>query len=199
MEEIMPPKAKFTRDEIIQTAFLIAKEEGLEKITARELGSRLGSSARPIFTVFETMEQIKAEVLRCAKDLYRQYVQRGLQQKLAFQGVGIAYITFALEEPKLFGLLFMTPDTKQTGVDQILPLIDESYEQILQSVQIPYGLNREQADMIYQHLWTYSHGIAAMCATGLCRYTTQQIAERLTEIFRSLLMMEKAGGARHEN
>lgn len=195
----MPPKAKFTRDEIIQTAFLIAKEEGLEKITARELGSRLGSSARPIFTVFETMEQIKAEVLRCAKDLYRQYVQRGLQQKLAFQGVGIAYITFALEEPKLFGLLFMTPDTKQTGVDQILPLIDESYEQILQSVQIPYGLNREQADMIYQHLWTYSHGIAAMCATGLCRYTTQQIAERLTEIFRSLLMMEKAGGARHEN
>ena len=199
MEEIMPPKAKFTRDEIIQTAFLIAKEEGLEKITARELGSRLGSSARPIFTVFETMEQIKAEVLRCAKDLYRQYVQRGLQQKLAFQGVGIAYITFALEEPKLFGLLFMNPDTKQTGVDQILPLIDESYEQILQSVQIPYGLNREQADMIYQHLWTYSHGIAAMCATGLCRYTTQQIAERLTEIFRSLLMMEKAGGARHEN
>ncbi len=195
----MPPKAKFTRDEIIQTAFLIAKEEGLEKITARELGSRLGSSARPIFTVFETMEQIKAEVLRCAKDLYRQYVQRGLQQKLAFQGVGIAYITFALEEPKLFGLLFMNPDTKQTGVDQILPLIDESYEQILQSVQIPYGLNREQADMIYQHLWTYSHGIAAMCATGLCRYTTQQIAERLTEIFRSLLMMEKAGGARHEN
>lgn len=199
MEEIMPPKAKFTRDEIIQTAFLIAKEEGLEKITARELGSRLGSSARPIFTVFETMEQIKAEVLRCAKDLYRQYVQRGLQQKLAFQGVGIAYITFALEEPKLFGLLFMNPDTKQTGVDQILPLIDESYEQILQSVQIPYGLNREQADMIYQHLWTYSHGIAAMCATGLCRYTTQQIAERLTQIFRSLLMMEKAGGARHEN
>ncbi len=195
----MPPKAKFTRDEIIQTAFLIAKEEGLEKITARELGSRLGSSARPIFTVFETMEQIKAEVLRCAKDLYRQYVQRGLQQKLAFQGVGIAYITFALEEPKLFGLLFMNPDTKQTGVDQILPLIDESYEQILQSVQIPYGLNREQADMIYQHLWTYSHGIAAMCATGLCRYTTQQIAERLTQIFRSLLMMEKAGGARHEN
>ena len=145
------------------------------------------------------MEQIKAEVLRCAKDLYRQYVQRGLQQKLAFQGVGIAYITFALEEPKLFGLLFMNPDTKQTGVDQILPLIDESYEQILQSVQIPYGLNREQADMIYQHLWTYSHGIAAMCATGLCRYTTQQIAERLTQIFRSLLMMEKAGGARHEN
>ncbi len=190
----MPPKAKFTRDEIIQTALAITREDGFEKITARELGSRLGSSARPIFTVFENMEQIKAEVMRCARDLYRQYVDRGLQQELAFQGVGIAYIRFALEEPKLFCLLFMNPNTGEKRVDQILPFIDESYERILESVQVPYGLSRDQADMIYQHLWTYSHGIAAMCATGLCRYTMQQITERLTEIFRSLLMSGNIGG-----
>ena len=57
--DAMPPKAKFTRDEILEMAFQIAKEEGIDAVTARELGSRLGSSARPIFTVFENMDEVK--------------------------------------------------------------------------------------------------------------------------------------------
>ena len=189
----MPPKAKFTRDEIIETAFQIAKTDGLDKITARELGKQLESSARPIFTVFENMEEVKAEVIACAKELYRQYVLDGLQNEVAFKGVGIAYITFAIEEPKLFQLLFMSARAEQIDVEHILPMIDASYEEILQSVQIPYGLGRQAADMIYQHLWTYTHGIATMCATGLCNYTKEQISDRLTQIFKSLLMMEKGG------
>lgn len=189
----MPPKAKFTSDEIIEAAFQIAKTEGLDKITARELGKRLGSSSRPIFTVFENMEQIKSEVIACAKELYRQYIAEGLQEELAFRGVGIAYIKFAIKEPKLFQLLFMSIVPEQVGVENILPIIDESYEQILQSVQVPYKLSRERADIIYQHLWTYTHGIATMYATGLCSYTKEPISDRMAEIFKALLMLEKGG------
>lgn len=190
----MPPSAKFTREEIITVAFQIARTDGPEKITARELGKRLGSSARPVFTVFKNMDEVKAEVISCAKELYRQYVRKGLEQEIAFKGVGMAYITFAVEEPKLFQLLFMNAGFMQMDVEHILPVIDASYEEILQSVQKPYGLSRQAADRIYQHLWTYTHGIATMCATRLCRYTKEQISERLTEIFKSLLMMEKGAG-----
>lgn len=194
----MPPKAKFTKDEIIQMAFRITREEGLDKITARELGTRLGSSARPIFTVFENMDQIREAVMGCAKELYRQYVLRGLEEETAFRGVGMAYVSFAMDEPRLFRLLFMSARTELTGVEHILPQIDTSYEEILQSVQAPYDLSREAADIIYQHLWTYTHGIAVMCATGLCVYTAKQISDRMTEIFKALLMMEKSGGLNYD-
>lgn len=186
----MPPKAKFSREEIIEAAFQIARTDGLEKITARELGARLGSSARPIFTVFENMDEVKAEVIIRAKALYGQYVADGLQQELAFKGVGMAYIRFSIEESMLFQLLFMSPAAGQTGVENILPEIDDSYEKILESVQ-KYVDTRKAAEMIYQHLWTYSHGIATMCATKLCSYTMEQIGERLTQIFLALMMMEK--------
>lgn len=194
----MPPRAKFTREEIIEAAFQMAREEGIDKITARELGNRLGSSARPIFTVFESMEEVKTEVLTRAKKVYGQYVADGLQQELAFKGVGMAYITFAIEEPKLFQLLFMSAVEERTGVQNILPQIDASYEDILQSVQ-KYVDSKEAADMIYQHLWTYTHGIATMCATGLCSYTMEQIGERLTQIFVSLMMMEKSKAQPQQN
>lgn len=188
----MPPKAKFTREEIIEAAFQMARAEGIDRITARELGKKLQSSARPIFTVFENMEEVRSKVIARAKEVYGSYVAEGLRQELAFKGVGMAYIRFSMEEPMLFRLLFMSAVPGKSGVETILPQIDASYEDILQSVQ-KYVDSREAADMIYQHLWTYTHGIATMCATGLCSYTTEQIGERLTQIFVALMMMEKRG------
>lgn len=193
----MPPKAKFTREEIIEAAFQIARTEGLDKITARELGKKLESSARPIFTVFENMDEVKTEVIARAKEVYGQYVADGLKQELAFKGVGMAYIKFSMKEPMLFQLLFMSVVPGDMSVESILPQIDASYEDILQSVQ-KYVDSREAADMIYQHLWTYTHGIATMCATGLCSYSVEQIGERLTQIFTGLMMLEKGAKKDHD-
>ena len=44
----MPPKPKFTKDEIVDAALDIVSRDGVEAMTAREVGERLGSSARPI-------------------------------------------------------------------------------------------------------------------------------------------------------
>ena len=103
----MPPKAKFTRDEIIEASLTIVKADGFKALTARALGARLGSSARPIFTVFDSMEEVQQAVMDEAKRIYKQYVERGLKEELPFKGVGTQYILFAVEEPKLFQLLFM--------------------------------------------------------------------------------------------
>ncbi len=195
----MPPKAKFTRDEILEAAMHIAEENGIDAVTARELGNRLGSSARPVFTVFESMDEIRQAVVARAKALYGQYVADGLNCQPAFKGVGMAYIRFAMEHPKLFQLLFMTPPQDSRNVSGILPVIDDNYAKILQSVQEPYGLEREAAEKLYQHLWTYTHGIAAMFATGLCSLTARQMEERLTEVFQGLLFLERKRQSATEN
>lgn len=195
----MPPKAKFTKDEILDMAFYITKEYGIDAVTARELGARLGSSARPIFTIFESMDEVKESVIIKSKELYGQYVEDGLKSQLAFKGVGIAYIRFAIEQPKLFQLLFMRPTQEPTDVSMILPVIDDNYEKILQSVQEPYCLERKAAERLYQHLWTYTHGIATMFATGLCSYTMEQLEERLTDVFKGLLLVEKGRDRNDKN
>ena len=187
----MPPKAKFNRNEIIDTALCITREQGIEAVTARELGNRLGSSARPIFTVFNSMDEVKELVILKSKELYGQYVEEGLNQETAFKGVGIAYIRFAIEQPKLFQLLFMMPVEGNKDISMILPVIDDNYDKILKSVQEPYCLEKQVAENIYQHLWTYTHGIATMIATGICHYTMEQISENLTYVFKGLLLYEK--------
>ena len=55
----MPPKAKFQKEEIVTAAFEIVRKEGWKALTARALGAKLGSSACPIFTVFQNMEEVE--------------------------------------------------------------------------------------------------------------------------------------------
>lgn len=189
----MPPKAKFSKAEIIQAALDIVRADGFQALTARALGTKLGSSARPVFTVFESMEEVQQAVLEAAKKLYTEYIAQGLSMELAFKGVGTQYIRFATEEPKLFQLLFMTEQETIPNLSGILPVIDQNYENILHSVQNEYGIGEAAAQSLYRHLWIYSHGIASLCATKVCQFTNAQIEEMLKEVCLSLLKNGKAG------
>ena len=190
----MPPKAKFTKDEIIETALHIVRTDGLEALTSRELGMRLGSSARPIFTVFKSMEEVQQAVIQSARTLYREYVRKGLTAEHPFKGVGTQYILFSVNEPKLFQLLFMTERPQIPDLSGVLPLIEESYDEILLSIQDTYGISELLAEKLYRHLWIYTHGIATLCATRMCRFTGAEISSMITEVFTSLLKNGKECG-----
>ena len=173
----MPPKAKFTREEIIKAAVRIVETDGAEALTARNLGAKLGSSARPVFTVFENMSEVFTEVDAYARGVYAGYVNAGLEEALPFKGVGENYIRFAAERPKLFALLFMKE--KERIPDAHCVLED--------------GLDEATAEKLYLHIWIYSHGVAVLLATKVCAFTEREISEMLTTVFSSLLVRAKKG------
>lgn len=195
----MPPKAKFTKEEIVNAGIEILREKGIESVTAREIGNYLNSSARPIFTVFSSMNDVMKEIEVKAKKIYAQYIRKGLEKDIAFKGVGQAYVKFAKNEPKLFQLLFMKELPQQTSLENILPVIDDNYNVILSSVKDGYGLSMDTSIKLYHHLWIYTHGIATLLATGMCSFSDEEISNMLTDIFVSLLIRIKAGTDNDKN
>lgn len=187
----MPPKAKFTKEQITEAALGIIREKGMDSLTARSLGNKLGSSACPIFTVFKNMEEVQQSVIETAKTVYKAYVDKGLTEVPAFKGVGTQYILFAINEPNLFQLLFMTEQTSVSNLEGVLPLIDENYDKILSSIVTGYGIERDAAKRLYRHLWIYTHGIATLSVTRMCRFTGEEISDMMTEVFVSLLKSVK--------
>ena len=183
----MPPKCKFTREEIIAAALDIARKQGIEAVTARALGEKLESSSKPVFSIFANMEEVQEETLKAARALYNEYIAQALASEQAFREVGSQYIRFAITEPKLFQMLFMSEQTEKRSALGILPMIDDNYEEILASVQKGYGLDETTAKSFYRHLWIYTHGIASLIATGVCSFRPEEIGEMVAEIFVSLL------------
>lgn len=189
----MPPKCKFTRDEIVDAALNLVREKGIKALTARALGAKLGSSACPIFTVFESMDEVQSAVKVAARALYGEYIKEGFLIKPAFKGIGMQYIRFAMEEPRLFELLFMSMLNESPNIDNVLPIIDEYYNDILLSVQTSFGLNASDSEKVYHHLWIYSHGIAVLSATKTCNFTLDVVDRMSTEVCKAILKEIKGG------
>lgn len=189
----MPPKAKFTREQIIDAAVKITETDGFDCLTARSLGKSLGVSARPMFTAFENMREIADAVKKRADEIYTEYVHEGLKEPKPFKGVGMAYIRFAAERPKLFRLLFMSEQSPISDTQSILHGIESSYDLILSSICESYDLPVAAAEKLYLHNWIYSHGIAVLIATQKCAFETDEVSQMLTDVFTGLLIRAKKG------
>lgn len=174
----MPPKALFTREEIIHAALCIVKEGGMPGLTARSLAARLGCSVKPIFGMFRNMEEVQREVLSAAHKIYERYLQEGMAggKYPPYKASGMAYIQFAKEEKELFKLLFMRDRSKEK--------IEENREEVkplLNIIMKNTGLGEEDAYMLHLEMWIYVHGIATMAATSYLDWDTELISKMLTD------------------
>lgn len=188
----MPPKVKYTKFEITNAALDIVRKNGLEALTARSLGEKLGVSTRPVFTAFQNMEELQECVLKAAKDFYKNYINKAVAKEMSFKNVGKQYIRFAVEESNLFKCLFMKEQINKPSLNAILPLIEIQYDRILHSVQDDYNVDFETAKTLYYHIWIYTHGIAVLCATKICVFTEDEITEMVAQVFQSLLVQARS-------
>lgn len=185
----MPPKSKFTREEIIKTALDLTREKGIEAVTARELGKRLNSSSRPIFTVFTNMEEVQLEIYNEAKKLLRSYFQTSQQFSPEFKKIGMMMIQFAIDEPKLFQLLFMKEDEETKNYDQLIKGLGADLDYCILIIKRDYGLDDEMAKKLFDQLWLHAYGIGVLCATKMCSFTEKEISQMLSEVFAGMLYL----------
>lgn len=169
----MPPKVKFQKEEIIRAALKVASGQGIDAVTSREVARVLGVSTRPIFTYYETMEQLRRDVYELAKRQYRDYIRRGLAEPIPFQGVWRYYLRFAREEPELYRLLFLTRPGSFTG--GATEALRDSQDLVRESVMRIYSMDAHTADCFSRNLWLSAFSFAALIVTDDCPYTEEQI------------------------
>lgn len=181
----MPPKVRFTREEIIRAALDITRESGPEALTARSLAARLDCSAKPIFGLFRSMDEVQQEVLKAGYQFYGEAIARAMEsgEYPPYKASGMTYIAFAQQEKPLFRLLFM----RDRSHEDASPRLGDDVEPLLDLIQQAAGISRESARMFHLEMWIYVHGIAAMAATSFLDWDTELISASLTDAYRGLL------------
>jgi AcrR family transcriptional regulator len=186
----MPPKCRFTREEVVAAALGIVRTDGVDGVTARAVGARLGASSKVIFSLFENMEELHRAVLHSADALYQRFLEEDMTEGKypPYKGSGMAYIRFAREEKELFRLLFMRD---RSGERQEEP---KELEPLLALIQKNTGLDREEAGQLHLELWIFVHGIATMLATGYVELDQETVSDLLTDAYRGILMRIREKG-----
>ena len=189
----MPPKPKFTKEEIVAAALTLVSEKGMEALTGRELGLRLGSSARPIFTVFQSMEEVQRQVRKAAMEHFNSFTEKAMNFSPAFKQFGMQMILFAKEEPRLFRLLFMTENDRARSFEDVLAELGGTALLCIRLIERDYGLTEEEAMELFRHVWIHTYGIGALCATGMCSFSEEEINGMLGHAFLAMMLLIKSG------
>lgn len=177
-EDIMAPKNKFKREEMIAAALKVVRSSGIGSLTAKAIADELGTSTRPVFTCFGTMDTVKNEVRQAAEEIYNGYISAGLKEKIPFFGLGMQYIRFAKEEPELYRLLFLM-QTIDGGGGAFQSML-HSQETARPSLVKTYSITEAEADRYFRDLWLVVHSIATLIVTGCCPYSDRELGNILT-------------------
>lgn len=192
----MPPKPKFTKDEIAAAALNIVKEEGVEALTARNLGSRLGASARPIFTVFKSMDEVKWAARALALKEFEGYAGDFAGYSPAFKRIGMLMVSYAIHEPELFKLLFMQERPAGQSFENTMQELGGLVDTSIALIRRDYALTADEARILFEQVWVQTFGLGALCAMKVCDFTEEELAERLGQIFTGMLMVIQSGKAK---
>mgnify|MGYP001815184213 FL=1 len=153
----MPPKFKFTKEEIIESAFKIVQSRGWKGLSTRSLAHELGSSSRPIYSFFNSITDLEEEIVKKAVDLLYQYMTRKKTGE-PWHDHGIGYVMFALKEKYLFRSI--NDERHIVYFKKYGNMIWHTLTTSLIDYPPFQGLSGEQIYKIQLTRWLFAHGLA---------------------------------------
>lgn len=178
----MPPKAKITKEMIVEAAFNIVQKEGVEKVTARSISEQLNCSTQPVLYYFSTVEDIKKLVYKKVDEYHTDYIMdTDTDYGNPMLTIGMNYIRFAINESNLFRFLFQSNEFSGVGMLDLLET--EELLPILIVLQNELDMSMEDTKDVFSTLFIFAHGYASLYANNTMIYNEVNVIRALEKIF----------------
>lgn len=184
----MPAVVELSKDRIVKVAVKMVNEDGWDSINARSLAKRLGVSTKPLYRIYNNMDEIKQDIYNEISMQYDEFLTSRIDSKKALLTLCIAYVEFALEYKNLFISLFLSNNLKWKSIENVL---DEKWNQstIINLVN-KHGLSFEDAKGLFMNMWLYANGLATLIATNDITMDEQEVLVRLVKYYKILVKGE---------
>lgn len=183
----MPPKAKISKELILDAAFDIARTEGLEQINARRISRKLGCSTQPVMYYYGAIEDIKRAVYEKADWFHSAYLMNvNPESEDPMLDIGRNYIRFAIEEPHLFRLLFQSGYAAEHNVLEMIN--SEALKPILAFMVEESGMQEERMKEVFLTIALFAHGYASILANNSLEYDEALVSGHLERAYRGAVL-----------
>ncbi|MFT5660515.1 MAG: AcrR family transcriptional regulator [Sulfurimonas sp.] len=163
------------KDELINEALVMVKENGVESITLRELTKKLGASRSAIYRHYSSKDELITAVIHAGFEKLDASIVPALTSNDSvinrFKAMGQAYLGFALQNPNIYRMIFghVVAQQREESCDlkdeestkdfhRLVSLLVEGQEKKVFKVQDPI------LQAIY--IWSNMHGLANLYIDG---------------------------------
>lgn len=186
----MPTTIRITKEMILNAAFDITRNEGIEKLSNREIAKKMNCSIRPIYYQFKNSEELYKELYNKINSYFYDFIMKNIADDIPhYKQIGINYIKFAQEETNLFKVLFMSParnlpntfvETDKTG-----------FAGVVAAIKLSTHLSDKAIKSFHTKMWIFVHGIATLTVSRSLKFTDEQIKDLLSQEFQALMLLEE--------
>lgn len=180
----MPASCNLTKDTIIKKAISMVSKKGWESVNARDLAKELKVSTKPLYRIYNNMDEIKEDMYSEIYKKYDEFITERVDNKKALVTLCVAYVEFAKYYKNWFISLFLSNNLKWKSVDDVL---NEKWNQgaIINLVN-KQGYTFEDAKDLFMNVWLYANGLATLISTNKINIEDKEIIVRIVKIFKTL-------------
>ncbi len=160
----MPPKNKYSKDEVIRAAVNVVEENGLDSLTARAIALKLDSSTAPVYSQFDTMDELALCVVKGIEKSLLEYTTRAWTDRV-FLNMGTGIAMYALEHPRLYRALMLEGDNYG---DIVREFFDTLAAELPKDVRFK-SLSAGERNVLLTKMWMFTHGLASLICVGLIK------------------------------
>lgn len=184
----MPPKARITKEMIVDAAFEITRANGIEAVNARTLSEKLNCSTQPVMYHFKKIDDIKRALYEKADAYHSAYIT-DISGEDPMIEIGLLYIRFAANERNLFRFLFQSDEFSGKSLSELINA--EEMKPILAILEEAADMDTQQAKSVFKSLFLFAHGYASMFANNTLKYDEESILSDLTRIWNGAIYAAK--------
>lgn len=173
------------RRALLQEALATIRSEGVEGLTLREIGARLGVSRTALYRHFADkaalLEAVATEGFRTFREqLVAAWTEAG-PGRAGFDAMGTAYVRFAVTNPSHYRVMFggfVDPEQHQPELATEASGALQALEGALAALQRDGLVRSDDTPTMARYVWSVVHGVAMLRIDGQLR--DPAVVEQLT-------------------
>ena len=187
----MPPKVRVTKQDLLEQAYHITEEMGMDALTSRSLAKAAGCSVQPVFSHFPTMETLRQETFQYA-------CQKFLDEVMIFQDepdfparCSKWTLDLARNRPNLYKLLYLSDGFSHTSMNQMM-MGYESNQKMVQNMSQAYGLTIADCQNILVRSCLLLSGICTMICVNHMEITDDEAMEMVQDTVAGMIERKRS-------
>ena len=154
------PKQRITKEMVVDAAFELARQGGMEQVIVKNIAEKLGCSVQPIYSYCNNMDGLRNDVENKVRSFLQNYIAAHIDKNDLFRSTGHAYLQLAKEEPHILKIFILQKRENVSTLDDLYNL--EANTQIPKTIANELKISVENAQQLHLNMLIYTIGIGTI-------------------------------------
>lgn len=192
----MARKKEIFKQQILEVAYKMAIENGVDSLTARKVAEAADCSTQPIYLEFKNMNDLRHQVLEMIQEKLKSSVFEESFVGDPLIDLDLSYIYFAAKHPQLFRAMYVEGKFGSANISEFsmeigLRKLEESYPE--------NDFSEDKKRNIVTGSWIIATGIGALVATGMIEINQDQMVEIISAQINDFILNDRFSESSEEN